>query len=169
MMRYFQLIIWCILSKDVVKIKLKICLVTSQWQKSGEWRNKVGWFIKSNPFLLVKSIEFVFSKLLTVRAISIYGDGLVRKLLIVQRKILEWLLFYLLSLPVGLRKKVSEVAELSTFLINLYGKFRGKELVEAFMGSSTQSLELSFVQQQQLYLILIVTLVTIMLKCKILF
>ena len=43
---------------------------------------KYGWLmcIQSNPFF-VRSIDFLFSKLLTTRAISIYGDGLVGKII----------------------------------------------------------------------------------------
>ena len=40
----------------------------------------VGWCIQSNPFF-VRSIDFLFSKLLTRRAILIYGDGLVGKII----------------------------------------------------------------------------------------
>ena len=41
---------------------------------------------------------------------------------------------------------MSEVVEFCTFILNLYGKFRGKEFVRAFVGSSKQSLELGIRQ-----------------------
>ena len=41
---------------------------------------------------------------------------------------------------------MSEVVEFRTLILNLYGKFRGKEFVRAFMGISKQSLELEIRQ-----------------------
>ena len=41
---------------------------------------------------------------------------------------------------------VREMDELRLFLLNLYGKFRGKEFVRAYMGSGKKSLELGIRQ-----------------------
>ena len=50
------------------------------------------------------------------------------------------------SFPVETREKVREMDELRLFLLKLYGKFRGKEFVRAYMGSGKKSLELGIRQ-----------------------
>ena len=127
-------------------MKKKLCLLISQLRKSHERRNIVGWFIQLNPFLFVRHVEFVFSKFLTTKAISIYGDGLVSKIIDCINKNFTTISILTTFLLVESRENVSEVDELRTFLLNLYGKFRGKEFIRAFMGSSKQSLELEMCQ-----------------------
>ena len=96
--------------------------------------------------MFVRHIEFVFSKFLTTKAISIYGDGLVSKIIDCINKNFTTISILTTFLLVESRENVSEVDELRTFLLNLYGKFRGKEFIRAFMGSSKQSLELEMCQ-----------------------
>ena len=93
-------------------------------------------------YLFVRSIEFVFSKLLITKNISICGDGLVGKIIDCINKN-STLIFILTNfLPVEPREKVSEVTELRTFLFSLCGEFRGKKVVRVFMKSSKHSLQL---------------------------
>ena len=96
--------------------------------------------------MFVRSIELVFSKLLTIKAIFIYSDGLIGN--IVHSINTNSTIIFILTtfLPVASREKVSEVVEFRTFILNLYGKFRGKEFVRAFMGSSKQFVELGIRQ-----------------------
>ena len=93
-------------------------------------------------YLFVRSIKFLFSKLLITKTISICGDGLVGKFIdCINKKIT--LIFILTNfLPVEPREKVSEVAELRTFLSSLCGEFRGKKVVRVFMERSKHSLQL---------------------------
>ena len=88
-----------------------------------------------NPFLFVRNIEFLFSKLLTTKAISIYGNGLICKIIDCINKNFTIISILTTFLLVESRENVSEVDELRTFLLNLYGKFRGKEFIRVFMGS----------------------------------
>ena len=50
----------------------------------------------SRIICLVKNIKFVFSKLLTTKAISIYDDGLVGKIIECINKVSTMIYFYLL-------------------------------------------------------------------------
>lgn len=66
-----------------------------------------------SPF--VRSIEFIFSKFFTMKAISVYGGELVGK--IIDCINTKFTIIFILStlLPVESRKKVSEFDELWTF------------------------------------------------------
>ena len=67
-------------------------------------------------FLFVKSIELVFSKLLTTKAISIYGDGLVGKIVDCINKNSTIIFILTTFLPVESRERVSEVVEFRKFI-----------------------------------------------------
>ena len=76
----------------------------------------------------------------------IYGDGLVGKIIDCINKNSTITFILTTFLPVESREKVSEVVEFRTFILHLYGKFRGKEFVRAFMGGSKRFLELGIRQ-----------------------
>ena len=84
----------------------------------------------------------MFFKLLIAKAITIYNDRLVGKIIDCINKNFTIISILTTFLSVESREKVSEIDDLCTFLLNLYGKFRGKEFIRAFMGSSKKSLEL---------------------------
>jgi len=97
-------------------------------------------------FSFIKSVEFVFSNLLTAKAITIYGDEIVGKIIdcLNNNSTVHTVVSGFFS--VETREKVREMDELRLFLLKLYGKFRGKEFVRAYMGSGKKSLELGIRQ-----------------------
>ena len=97
-------------------------------------------------FSFIKSVEFVFSNLLTAKAITIYGDEIVGKIIDCLNNNSTVHTVVSGFFPVETREKVREMDELRLFLLNLYGKFRGKEFVRAYMGSGKKSLELGIRQ-----------------------
>ena len=64
---------------------------------------------------MVKNIEFIFSKLLTTKAISIYGDGLVGKIIECINKVSTMIYFYLLFVSVASKEKVSKLLNYALF------------------------------------------------------
>ena len=97
-------------------------------------------------FQKVAILSCVFFNLLTAKAITIYDDELVGKIIDCINKNSTITFILTTFLPVESREKVSEVVEFRTFILNLYGKFRGKEFVRAFMGGSKRFLELGIRQ-----------------------
>ena len=84
----------------------------------------------------------MFSNLLTAKAITTYGDEPVGKIIdcINSNSTVHTIVSSFFS--VKTRENVREMDELRLFLLNLYGNFRCKEFVRAYMGSGKKSLEL---------------------------
>ena len=85
----------------------------------------------------------MFSNIFTAKAITIYSDELVDKMIdYIHNNSTVYTIVS--SFLVETRKKVREMDELCLFLLNLHGKFRGKEFFRAYMGSGENHFSLGF-------------------------